>query len=249
MNNHLENISVVLNYYRRPHSIEKQIAAIKAQTIQPREILIWQNKGEFNDFTPLNTEVQSSCSTAISNKNWGVWSRFSYALNSKSDFICMFDDDTIPGPLWLENCVKTYEEERAVLGTIGVIFNDLDYASYDRWGWANPNEQKEIVDIVGHSWFFDRETLCSFWREADLPIHDLSGEDIHLSYAAKKYLGINTYVPPHPKDCLEMWGSNPGSAAILGIDSVAISVNHHAEKFGDNLKHYNKKGFNWLRNL
>lgn len=242
-------VSVVLNYYRRPHSIKKQFEAIKAQTVQPEEILIWQNKGDMPDFMPLNPDIQSSCATAVSNKNWGVWSRFSYALNAKSDFICMFDDDTIPGPLWLENCIKTYEEERAVLGTIGVIFNDLDYMSYDRWGWANPNEKKEKVDIVGHSWFFDRETLGCFWRDAEVPLHDLSGEDIHLSYAAKKHLDINTYVPKHPKDCPDMWGSNPGDANILGVDRVAISVNYHGTTFGQNLKHYNKKGFNWINNL
>ena len=239
------SVAVVLNCYKRPDTLQLQIEALKAQTVPPKEILIWQNKGDLSDFEPMGEESRKNYS-AISNYNWGVWARFAYALNTTSDYICMFDDDTIPGPRWLENCVNESSKKRGVYGTIGVIFKDLDYRRYSRHGWSNPNENTEQVDIVGHSWFFDREMLGAFWREGQVPLHDLSGEDIHLSYAVQKYLGLNTYVPPHPKEDLSLWGSQPEEAMNFGVDKVAISVNYHGSHFGLNLKDKWDKGFNFM---
>ena len=68
-------------------------------------------------------------------------------------------------------------------GRRNFIFKDLNYHGYHRFGWDNPNEKVEKVDIVGHSWFFKREWLGAYWREAALPLHYLSGEDIHFSYS------------------------------------------------------------------
>lgn len=242
----MNKISVILNCYKRPNTLRLQIEALKKQTITPSEILIWQNKGDLEDFKPLNGDIQKYCGTAISNINYGVWSRFAYALNSSGDYICIFDDDTIPGEGWLENCINTHNKSRGVLGTVGVIFHDLDYRGYIRHGWPNPNNEIEKVDIVGHSWFFDREMLGAFWREAQVPYHHLSGEDVHLSYAVQKYLGLNTYVPPHPIEDRSLWGSQPDEAVAFGVDEVAISKNYHFSHFGDNLKYYKNKGFKYL---
>lgn len=238
-------VSVVLNGYKRPDTVEIQLEALKQQSIVPNEILIWQNKGDLPDFYPLH-ESEHGYHTCISNYNWGVWARFAFALNTTSDYVCLFDDDTIPGHRWLENCLIESEKQRGVYGTIGVIFKDLDYRSYLRHGWANPNEKTEQVDIVGHSWFFDREMLGAFWREGQVPFHSLSGEDVHLSYAVQKYLGLNTYVPPHPEGDTSLWGSQKESAEAFGVDEVAISCNYHGSHFGQNLKNYWDKGFNYL---
>ena len=37
----------------------------------------------------------------------------------------------------------------------------------------------------------------------------------------QKYLGLNTYVPPHPKDDKEMWGSTKGWE--MGTEKNALS--------------------------
>lgn len=246
MNN---DISVVLNWYKRPHSARLQYNAIANQTLKPKNIFIWQNKGDLANFEPLDFDVANNCATAISNANFGVWSRFAYALNCRTKYVCIFDDDTIPGSRWLENCYNTIQTNNGLLGTIGVIFNDLNYGSYIRHGWANPNEKVEEVDIVGHSWFFEREWLGSYWRDCDLPLHYLSGEDVHFSYCLQKFLGLKTYVPPHPRNDTSMWGSQYDSAMKLGVDNVAISCSYHNSHFGKNLVHYKNKGFKYLNNL
>lgn len=244
-----EDISIVLNCFKRPHSLETQYNALINQTIKPKNIFIWQNKGDFDNFKPLNENIANECVTSISNANFGVWARFAYALNCRTKYVCVFDDDTIPGSRWLENCYNTIQSHEGLLGTIGVIFNDLNYNNYTRHGWANPNENVEEVDIVGHSWFFKREWLGAYWRDCELPIHYLSGEDVHFSFCLQKYLGLKTYVPSHPKNDTSMWGSQYDSAMSLGVDNVAISCNFHGSHFGQNLVHYKNKGFKYINNL
>jgi hypothetical protein len=236
-----KQVTVILNGFRRPHALEAQMEAVKRQTVKPESVMFWQNGASPEhkfDYNLLN-----SCILSINNQNFGVWARFAYALNAETEYVCVFDDDTIPGSKWLENCLDTITEHNGLLGTNGVIFNDLEYQSYNQHGWAKPNEETEQVDIVGHSWFFKREWLGAFWKEAPLPKSRVCGEDMYFSYAIQKHLGLSTYVPPHPKDDLEMWGSNPEFAYKFGVDKHAISVNYHGTHFGDALKETVDKGF------
>jgi len=45
-----EDISVIFNCYKRPHALKMQYNAIGNQTLQPKNIFIWQNKGNYNNF-------------------------------------------------------------------------------------------------------------------------------------------------------------------------------------------------------
>jgi glycosyltransferase involved in cell wall biosynthesis len=215
------NITVILNGFKRSQHFKKQLEAIENQTIKPKEILLWQNLGENFDKHLTSRTTHSSC-----NKNLGVWARFAYALNADTEYVCVFDDDTIPGKKWLENCLNTIQEHDGLLGTIGVKFQTTQsYHPNTRVGWANPNNNTEEVDIVGHSWFFRREWLSTFWRELpDVKQTRLVGEDMHFSYTLQKYLNKKTYVPPHPIDDMEMWGSKPDTGWGIGQDSAALSM-------------------------
>jgi len=239
-------VTVILNGYKRGKNLELQYESIKTQTLRPKEIMLWQNKGENFD-----SEITNKMTHANSNKNFGVWARFAFALNAETEYICVFDDDTIPGRKWLENCYDTIQKYDGLLGTIGIRFlSETSYQPINRIGWANQNENTEQVDIVGHSWFFRREWLSTFWRELpDLKQSKIVGEDIHFSYTLQKYLNKNTYVPPHPKDNLEMWGSNPNLGWKLGQDSPAISMNHDNLKImSDTYVNYINKGFKIMKN-
>ena len=238
-------VTVVLNGYKRGQHLAQQLEAVKKQTLRPKEIMLWQNAGE--DFDP---QIAGKTTWASCNKNLGVWARFAYALNAKTEYICVFDDDTIPGKRWLENCYETIQKHEGLLGTIGVIYHTPNsYHPMDRVGWAEPNEKTERVDIVGHSWFFKREWLSTFWRE--LPEEDhpmIVGEDMHFSVMLQKYLGLNTYVPPHPKDNKELWGSLPDTAWSIGQDQAALSMNmDNVELMSQQLRKYTNNGFKIIK--
>jgi GT2 family glycosyltransferase len=237
------DVTVVLNGFRRPQRLMEQVDALRGQSIQPVEIMYWQN-------TYCSTQYDINCvdtlTSAVSNENFGVWSRFAYALNANTTFVCVFDDDTIPGSKWLENCLRTYSDFPGLLGSNGVIFLDRDYQEYQSAGWRNPNHYPKQVDIVGHSWFFERKLLSFFWRE--IPTYDrpaIVGEDIHFSYMLQKYSRLKTYVPAHPAGQLELWGSLKGNE--YGRGPEAISMNEAAmRRMGQYLRN-SAAGFRCLR--
>ncbi|MFT5703971.1 MAG: hypothetical protein ACI9TO_001352, partial [Rickettsiales bacterium] len=221
------DITVVLNGFRRGKNLNAQIKALENQSIKPDEIMLWYNNP--GSIFKYNFWAIKKLTSAVSNHNFGVWARFYYAMNAKTKYVCVFDDDTIPGERWLENCLDTIKTHRGLLGTIGLVFDsEDDYYQHARHGWAKPNEEVQQVDIVGHSWFFEKEFLTAFCRELPLMPAKIFGEDIHFSYTLQKYLSLNTYVPPHPVLDKSLWGSLKGNE--LGIDDHAISLQHVKKK-------------------
>jgi len=214
----MEDITAIVNVFKRPHTLAQQIDAILKQTIPPKCIFIWNNG---NTSVDLN-QFKSIPSIVIfdSTHNFGVWSRFLIGFLAPSKYICVFDDDTIPGNRWFENCINTMTQKEALLGTIGVIFeNDIRYTHLKRYGWDGNKETSMPVDIVGHSWFFKKEWLNYFVREPP-QVHErrTTGEDIHFSYMLQKYANIPVYVPPHPAGDRSLWGSLPETAWSYGCD-------------------------------
>lgn len=237
-------ITVVLNVFKRSSVFEQQLEAILSQSIPPLEILVWENGEE-----RVPDHLRSGLRIARANENLGVWARFAYALNANGDFICVFDDDTIPGQKWFENCIATLRTTDGLLGTRGVIFDSGEsYTLNSDVGVHAPNESLRQVDIVGHSWFFRREHLSAFWSLYDQRhSNQLAGEDIHFSFALQKVLGLPTLVPPHPIASQDLWGSLPEFASSYGTDLAAISKGAAAMgKFETALRHYRKLGFRVL---
>lgn len=218
-----EEITVILNGYKRPHVLREQYQAVQSQTMKPKEIMFWHNHSDIAD--QFDKDIVGNTIAFQGNANLGVWARFSYALMAKTKYVCIFDDDTIPGNRWLENCYKYNRGNRGLYGTVGIVFNSvMGYdGPYARVGWPSANTELQRADIVGHSWFFERELLTAFWRELPDPKFVRCGEDIHFSYTLQKYMGLETYVPPHPKDNLSLWGSQPDKAMRYGTELVAVS--------------------------
>jgi len=210
-------ITVILNGYKRGNQLNEQLEALESQTVKPDEILLWYNNP--GDDTPINYDIGTKIPVAYCNYNFGVWARFAFALNAKSEYVCIFDDDTIPGSRWLENCMSTMKVKEGLLGTVGLLYTNPNpptlssyYEHYHRFGWptGGNNETVVEVDLVGHSWFFKKEWLSYMWRELPNPKYNTCGEDMHFSYMLQKYANIPTYVPPHPISDKSLWGSLKG---------------------------------------
>jgi len=234
-------ITVILNAFRRQDYLREQLESVLSQTVSPERVLVWNNGKELN-FSEFGSKVV----IANSSYNFGVWARFAFALNAETEYVCVFDDDTIPAPRFFESCIKQMKSEPALLGARGLRFLSPNrYHPFLSYGWDSPNPRPEVVDIVGHAWFFKREWLSVFWRELP-PINAsrLVGEDMHFSYMLQKYLNIKTLVVPHPVDEKSIWGSNPDLALKLGTSKDAISQNSKALlKFDKALQYYTESGF------
>ena len=238
---HDNKVTAVLNAWGRPHLMQRQINAVKKQTAKPMDVMVWQNASA-SQFSPqaFAGTIWANCS-----QNLGVWSRFAFALNARSEYVCVFDDDTIPGKEWFRNCIETIEKFNGLIGTAGVIFQTPNsYYPCTFHGWKRPQDKTQQVDIVGHAWFFRRDWLADYWAELPSRNHNqLCGEDIHFSYVLQKK-GINTFVPPHPVDNREMWGSLMGEEGAKG---PALSKNDAAHaNIKRALPEYVNKGFRLL---
>lgn len=242
------SVICILNTFIRPFTFEQQLNAVLSQTVPPKRIIVWNNNPDFDlsqyKYVPNIVIIQSST-------NLGVWARFfSLYYLLAGEYVCVFDDDTIPGTRWFENCISTMTQYNALIGTIGVYFNKGDtYSVIKRYGWDGPSCDVKIVDIVGHSWFFKKEWVSTLIRE--VPNIDerflTCGEDIHLSYVLAKYLNIPTVVAPHPENDTSLWGSQKESALQYGnINSTFCSTG--IDKFSEALNFYISKGFETVVN-
>ena len=217
------SVTVVLNCFKRPHTLKEQCEAIANQTVKNIPIMIWTNYDE-NSVSNYPSGVFKANISSINNTNFGVWARFAYALNAETEYVCVIDDDTIPGSKWIENCLNTVQTHRGLLGCRGVRMTGDDYKNYPGCQYQSicgNNDSVERVDIMGHSWFFEKNWLRAYWAEMPQTIPKFGGEDMHFSYVLQKHFGLYTYVPPQPKNNMDLWGSlNPSK---YGEDMNATS--------------------------
>ena len=214
-----EDITVILNAYRRPYNLPMQIEAIRSQTHPPEQIWLWVNAHEDND--GYDFESLGADRIFKNDYNWKFYGRFAAALLADTEYVALYDDDTVPGKKWHYNCLETMKTHEGILGTAGVILKGDQYVQHDRCGWPTQNTETEEVDLVGHGWFFKREWLRYLWQEK--PTTWDNGEDIQFAFMSKIHGGIPTYCPPHPSEDRELHGSILGNE--LGIDTKATSTN------------------------
>jgi hypothetical protein len=212
-------ISVILNVYKRPYSLEKQIAAILAQSVEikPENIHVWYNtpEVEMEQFLPEDERIK----TYECNHNTKFFGRFTLPLLCRTKYVAMFDDDIICGKDWFKNCLETIDKEDTIIGGSGVLLQGNQYQPNTKVGWNGvKNNEITEVDLVGHAWFFKQEHSKFMWME-EPPSWD-NGEDMFFSYVAQKN-GIRTVVPPHPTDNQEMWSNVPSRDDNMGNDAAA----------------------------
>jgi glycosyltransferase involved in cell wall biosynthesis len=227
----MNDVTVLLSGYKRPYSLVEQYNAVKNQTYKNIDIILWINEV---DGVSFDQDILNVCKTIKSTENYGVWGRFAIALNFPTKYVCIIDDDTIPGCKWIENCINTISKYKGVITTRGVIMEagkDHLYPlpeSYTAHGWCNPNAGVKKVDMGCHCWFFERDLLRSFWNSMPQNTPMNYGEDMHLSFVAQMNHGLGTYVAPHPVDDTDLWGSNAKTGESYGSDENAISWNNQA---------------------
>ena len=182
-----------------------------------REVWVWAN-----DPTPSMREALDGVlldRVVTSSRNDYVHARFALALTATTEFVALFDDDTMPGPRWLENCLETFRRSPGILGSAGVRLHGGDYQRRSVHGWHDPSAETIEVDLVGHAWFLKTEWVHYLFTAP--AVTGTNGEDIELSARAWRLGGIRTYCPPHPLTDRSRWGSLDG--ARLGDDPVALS--------------------------
>src|SRR5262249_39301880 len=154
-----------------------QVEAIRAQSLAPRAVWLWANEPgpELRaaiDRLEFDRVVSSS-------RNAHVHARFALAQTAGTGFVAVFDDDTIPGLRWLENCRATFGRTPGILGSAGVRLGGDGYAHRSVHGWRDPADAAVEVDLVGHAWYLPTEWVHYLF--AAPAVTGTNGEDIELA--------------------------------------------------------------------
>ena len=208
----MSDVSVMLTSWNRPHTLLPQLQAIRSQTYQPAEVVVFRNSG-----LPMPKGVIGTHKTIEYSWNAGVWPRFLACMEFTTRYVAVLDDDTIPGERWLESVMDYMADAEAVYGAAGVTFPEGTRHPREYWGWSRPMEDGVQVDLIGHSWVFPRRLLQVF-AALDRRGGPTCGEDMHLCFSAQS-VGLPCFVTPHPESDKSIWGSLNGK---LGADDKAL---------------------------
>ena len=222
----MSSITTILTAYRRPDNILPLAAAIRAQSVRPVAIWAWVNEPT-ERMKALLAEAKLD-RVVTSSENARFHGRFALALLARTEFVALFDDDSIPGENWFANCLETMAHTPGILGTAGVVLHEPGYAKRTMHGWQRPSDETVEVDLVGQAWFLRTRWVKRLFAEP--PVTGTNGEDIELAARAWRLSGVRSFCPPHPERDRSRWGSTRGLE--LGLDEVAASrrVEHLAER-------------------
>lgn len=229
-------ITTILQTYKRKDYLHEQVEAIRNQTTKSDKIIIVHNEGGVDfDFSEYK-----DCEIITSSVNRKYHLRFAIGLLENSDYLFFYDDDTIPGANATANFIETIEKYNAIAVGNGRLVLP-NYTQSCPAGWGVPKDEAVECDFGGHLWACKRDHLNYLWRKT--PISFENGEDIALSFCAKMYGGIRTFVAPHPINDKTKWSSLKGTE--YGSDSVASWTNNknHFQERIDIIKYYISLGW------
>lgn len=240
------SIDVITTLYKRANYNE-QIQSLLNQSKKPRCIYVYQNDShvEFN----LNVLIKQQADSLkipirhIHSKdmNFKFHGRFTIPLLLDSDYVAIFDDDTIPGENWLANCLSHSVQLNCLVGANGRILRNPKHKLKETGLDPNdvPSKQPILVDYVGHCWFFKREWIHYMWINPPKTMEN--GEDIHLAASLKIYGGISTYLAQQPMGRRDLWGDTKPS---LGWDDHATYKKpKHKDEREDVIQYWIEKGW------
>jgi len=239
-------VTVILTVWKR-NNLQKQLNYILNQTKTPSQILVYQNESHLIVDIPLDVKKKYNISLIQSQDiNFKFHGRFVLPLLVDTEYTAIFDDDTMPGPRWLENCLETSKRNNCIVGangrTLKPDFEELTAATTYGFGDGASVEEELEVDFVGHCWFFKTEWCKNLW--IDRPLSWDNGEDIHFAAACQIYNQIRCFVPKMPAQDKSVWGDLESQ---LGRDEHASWKRHDHEKLrSDIIRYWCKKGWNPL---
>jgi GT2 family glycosyltransferase/tetratricopeptide (TPR) repeat protein/SAM-dependent methyltransferase len=222
----MSSITAIVTAFRRPQNIHPLVEAIRRQTVQPSAVWAWAN--DPSDRMEAHLAEAKLDRVVTSSENALFHGRFALALLARTEFVAIFDDDSIPGENWFASCLETMSRTTGILGTAGVVLHEPGYAKRTMHGWQRPTDEAVEVDLVGQAWFLRSEWVKHLFSGP--AVTGTNGEDIELAARAWRLAGVRSFCPPHPAGDQSRWGSTRGLE--LGIDEVAASlrVEHLAER-------------------
>lgn len=235
--------TAVITLWRRGDYLKEQLTAIMNQTITPDNIIIIQNESHLTidrkDFSQFNfTLIKSDLNS--------LYTRWIIGYLSDSKYVCVFDDDVIPGRKWIELCIQTSNKYNALVGPSGRIAQP---GSQPAWKSIETQEsgEDELCDWVCNSYFFQTSWIKYVVAADRYAGSQKTYDDIQLATTLKAFGGINTVVPGQPKKNPEL---NGHTKRQYGHDEHALwkrQPTEHMLSRSQMIDKLNGANFSWCR--
>ncbi|MGJ8522724.1 hypothetical protein R84981_001415 [Carnimonas sp. R-84981] len=185
--------SAVITMWKRTDYLEEQLEALFNQTIPPDQIIILQNGNHFVVAPELVTKYGLQIIRSDVNS---LYTRWIVGYLCDSEYICVLDDDVIPGRHWIELCINTSKEGNALVGPSGrkAALDNKDRA-WDSVENLGKDEALEC-DWVCNAYFFKKEWIKYIVGCARYNNTQKTFDDIQLATTLKQNGGIKAMVPP-----------------------------------------------------
>lgn len=235
--------AAVITMYKRQDYLAEQLFAIKNQSIPPKQIVVIQNENhmEIDKFLLEKYEVKLIRSSINS-----LYFRWIVGYLLDANYICVFDDDVIPGSRWIESCIYSCEKYNALIGPSGrraAPFNE------DRAWKSIENLSKdtyELCDWVCNSYFFKKDWIKYITQYPRYENTQKTFDDIQLATSLKMCGGVNTIVPPQ-SDKKSEW--NGHIKREYGHDEHALwkrQASDHADERRRMIQKLDSSGYSWV---
>lgn len=99
-------VSIVMATYRRPHTINRTVAQIRAQSYQDWELIV-VNNARAGDYTFHDKRIRGYRHAAHASASYARNEGLRYVTG---DLVCFFDDDDDMFPTYLERIVRAFKE-------------------------------------------------------------------------------------------------------------------------------------------
>jgi len=234
-----DQVTVILNVYKRINIFEEQLLSIINQSVKPYEIWVCIFNSEYeNKFVDIINKYNTSLSNGINIKtirsdiNFKYYGRYQLGIQVQTPYVCYYDDDRFPREDNLKfylDLVKRDKFKTSILGQWGWVlhkptYNDGKvvgdweyYPHYQKSTWITSESNSNNLSNRNNAHLVDY--LCGHWfthKEnlyylfSESPIDFSTGEDMRLSFLSYKYGLIESYCCV-PLNDSESIGHNEGN--------------------------------------
>jgi len=190
--------------------LEQQLVRVLRQTLVPAAVYVWHN-GEHQDIraaveayrsgllarthniTP-SPDTPPPLRVVHSSFNLRYHGRFTLPLLFGTEFTSIWDDDILPEPRFLSQCVSTsVAHGGALVGAAGRLIRsmDLPFTHVSALGDDSDVPQPLVVDYATLAYTFPTDHIRLLWAEPQLTF--TTGEDISFAAALKRH-GVRSVV-------------------------------------------------------
>lgn len=137
-------ISIVVATRNRPLLLAELLRSIQKQELMPQEVIIVDASDDFLDFDHKGygfeiKHIKSNDPSISRQRNIGLKS-----VSSKSNYLSVLDDDTVPSPTYLKSMISFLQNSRYAVGASGVTIDAFP-----------ENKRKKLTKYLKYFFFLD----------------------------------------------------------------------------------------------